>query len=145
MCLPLMRPILGTWPATQACALTGKRTSDLLVHRPVLSPLSCPSQVYLFIENGEEREKQREKHQYAKSAASRMSPTGNQTGNLLALERCPTYWVTAVRAQSSLWSHWSRYLIKVISVRRGHINVGTRGTAESEQHASLTQGPETHR
>ena len=23
---------LGTWPVTQACALTGNRTSDLLVH-----------------------------------------------------------------------------------------------------------------
>ena len=26
--LPLMRPLLGTWPATQACALTGNRTGD---------------------------------------------------------------------------------------------------------------------
>ena len=24
--LPLMRPLLGTWPATQVCALTGNRT-----------------------------------------------------------------------------------------------------------------------
>ena len=28
--LPLARPQLGTWPATQACALTGNQTSDLL-------------------------------------------------------------------------------------------------------------------
>ena len=27
--LPLTRPLLATWPATQACALTGNRTSDL--------------------------------------------------------------------------------------------------------------------
>ena len=26
-----MRPLLGTWPATQACALTGNRTGDTLV------------------------------------------------------------------------------------------------------------------
>ena len=32
--LPLMRPILRTWPATQACALTGNRTGDTLVHSP---------------------------------------------------------------------------------------------------------------
>ena len=29
--LPLERPLLGTWPATQACALTGNQTSDPLV------------------------------------------------------------------------------------------------------------------
>ena len=27
-------PLLGTWPATQACALTGNWTGDPLVHRP---------------------------------------------------------------------------------------------------------------
>ena len=27
--LPLAHPHLGTWPATQACALTGNGTSDL--------------------------------------------------------------------------------------------------------------------
>ena len=42
--LPLMRPLLGTWPATQACALTGNRTSDPLVHRRALNPLSHTSQ-----------------------------------------------------------------------------------------------------
>ena len=33
--LPLARPLLGTWPATQACALTGNRTHDLLVCSPL--------------------------------------------------------------------------------------------------------------
>ena len=42
--LPLARPQMGTWPATQACALTGNRTSDLLVHRPALNPLRHTSQ-----------------------------------------------------------------------------------------------------
>ena len=42
--LPLVRPLLGTWPATQACALTGNQTSNLSVHRPVLNPLSHTSQ-----------------------------------------------------------------------------------------------------
>ena len=29
--LPLMCPLLGTWPTTQACAPTGNRTGDPLV------------------------------------------------------------------------------------------------------------------
>ena len=37
-------PHLGTWPATQACALTGNWTSDPLALRPVLNPLSHTSQ-----------------------------------------------------------------------------------------------------
>ena len=31
---PLMHPLLGTWPTTQACAPTGDQISDPLVHRP---------------------------------------------------------------------------------------------------------------
>ena len=46
--LPLIRPLLGTWPATQACALTGNRTGDPLVHRLALNPLSHTSQGLLF-------------------------------------------------------------------------------------------------
>ena len=42
--LLLMPPTLGTWPAIQACALSGNPTSDPLVHRPVLNPLSYTSQ-----------------------------------------------------------------------------------------------------
>ena len=42
--LPLMHPLLGTWPATQACALTGNQTSDPLVHKPALNPLNHTSQ-----------------------------------------------------------------------------------------------------
>ena len=42
--LPLTCPQPGTRPATQACALTGNRTSDLSVHRLVLNPLSHTSQ-----------------------------------------------------------------------------------------------------
>ena len=42
--LPLEHPLLGTWPATQACALTGNRTGDPLVRRPVLNPLSYTGQ-----------------------------------------------------------------------------------------------------
>ena len=44
--LPLVRPLLG--PATQACALTGNRTSHPLVRRPVLSPRSRPSWAVLL-------------------------------------------------------------------------------------------------
>ena len=42
--LPFTQPILGTWPATQACVVTGNRTSNPLVLRPALNPLSHPSQ-----------------------------------------------------------------------------------------------------
>ena len=38
--LPLTRPLLGTWPATQACAPTGNGTSDPLVGKLALNPLS---------------------------------------------------------------------------------------------------------
>ena len=38
--LPLKRPLLGTWPATQACDLNGNQTSDLPIHRLALSLLS---------------------------------------------------------------------------------------------------------
>ena len=44
--LPLTQPLLGTWPAAQACALTGNWTSDPLVCRLVLNPLSHTSQSY---------------------------------------------------------------------------------------------------
>ena len=42
--LPLTCPLLGTWPTTQACALTGNRTGDPLVHGLVFNPLSHTSQ-----------------------------------------------------------------------------------------------------
>ena len=49
MCGCLSRaPSLGTWPATQACALTGNWTSDPLLLRPVLNPLSYTSQGYIL-------------------------------------------------------------------------------------------------
>ena len=44
--LPLPCPALGTWPETQACALTGNRTSDPLIRRQALNPLSETSQGY---------------------------------------------------------------------------------------------------
>ena len=37
--LPPPFPLLGTWPATQACVLTRNQTGDApLVHRPALNP-----------------------------------------------------------------------------------------------------------
>ena len=44
--LLLVRPLLGTWPTPQACALTGNRTGNPLVHRLALNPLSHTSQGY---------------------------------------------------------------------------------------------------
>ena len=42
--LPLAHPQLGTWPATQAWALTGNQTGNLSVPRPALNPLSHTSE-----------------------------------------------------------------------------------------------------
>ena len=42
--LPLMCPLLGTRPTTQACAPTGNLTHDPVVRRQVLNPLSLTSQ-----------------------------------------------------------------------------------------------------
>ena len=36
-------PLLGVWPTTQACALTGNQTGNTLVHRLVLNPLNHTS------------------------------------------------------------------------------------------------------
>ena len=36
----LVRPLLGTWPATQAYSLTGNGTGDPLVYRSVQNPLN---------------------------------------------------------------------------------------------------------
>ena len=44
MWLPLTSPLLGIWSATQACALTGNRTDDLVVCRTTPSPLSHTNQ-----------------------------------------------------------------------------------------------------
>ena len=50
--LSLVHPQLETWPATQACALTGNRTGDPLVHWLVQNSLSHTSQgsslIYFF-------------------------------------------------------------------------------------------------
>ena len=42
--LPLACPLLGTWPETQACALTGNQTGDLLVCKVMPNALSRTSQ-----------------------------------------------------------------------------------------------------
>ena len=42
MWVPLTHPILGTWPATQACALAGNQTGDPLVHSLRSAPVRFP-------------------------------------------------------------------------------------------------------
>ena len=60
--LPLARPKLGTWPTTQACALTGNQTGNaVLVCGTMANPLShnsqgvlnlfCSSVVFLIVLN----------------------------------------------------------------------------------------------
>ena len=46
MWLPLQHPLLGTWPTTHTCALTGNRTGHTLVYRLVFHLLSHTSQGY---------------------------------------------------------------------------------------------------
>ena len=66
--LPVMLPQPGTWPTTKACALTGNRTSDPLVCRLALNPLSQISQggllffIILFLEGGKGSEKEMERN-----------------------------------------------------------------------------------
>ena len=48
MWLPLTRPLLGTWPATQACALTGNLIFFLRFHRQVMPCSLCLSACDLF-------------------------------------------------------------------------------------------------
>ena len=48
--LPFAHPLLGTWPTTQVCALTGNWTSNPLVQMLAFNPLSHTSWVsYFFI------------------------------------------------------------------------------------------------
>ena len=47
--LPLMWPPLGTWPATQACALTGNRTGYPLVHSPHSVHWATPTRAGILI------------------------------------------------------------------------------------------------
>ena len=50
MCgLPLVHPPPGTWLATQACALTGNRTRDALIHRPAINALSHTARAQLCL------------------------------------------------------------------------------------------------
>ena len=51
MCLPLVYPLLGTWPATRACDLTGNLNGDPLVCSLALNPLSHTSQGKICIFN----------------------------------------------------------------------------------------------
>ena len=44
--LPLIYPLLDIWPTTQACALTGNRTGNPLLCRPMLNRLGYTSQGY---------------------------------------------------------------------------------------------------
>ena len=45
--LPLICPLLGTWPASQACVLSRNGTGGPLLHSPVVSPLSTPARADL--------------------------------------------------------------------------------------------------
>ena len=47
MWLPLMWPPLGTWPATQACGLTGNRTGGPLVRSPCSIHWATPARAKL--------------------------------------------------------------------------------------------------
>ena len=46
--LPLVRPLLGTWPTTQACALTGNQTCSPLVCSPLSHTFRAGSVFYIY-------------------------------------------------------------------------------------------------
>ena len=46
--LLLTCPLLGTWPATQACGLTGNQISDPLIHRLALNHWATPAGANIF-------------------------------------------------------------------------------------------------
>ena len=50
---PLTHPLLGTWPATQACALTGNQTRDPLDPKPAFTPTTPASTDYAIFLNEE--------------------------------------------------------------------------------------------
>ena len=92
-----MCPLLGFCPATQACALTGNQTSDILIHRPALSLLSHTSQgiqgnfilfylffkdfIYLLLKRGEGRESNINELEIHQSVASLTPPVRDLTYN----------------------------------------------------------------
>ena len=50
--LPLVSPQPGTFPSTQAWALTGNQTSDLFICGTTLSPMSHTSQARMTLDQG---------------------------------------------------------------------------------------------
>ena len=67
--LPLDCPLLGTWPSTQACALTGNLSRDLWctgqhsIHRAT----PARADFFIFRERGREEEREGEKHRLVAS------------------------------------------------------------------------------
>ena len=87
--LPLTWPPLGTWPATQACAMIGNRTATLWftahaqsteLHCPGLDSLFKKKKIlFISIQRGREGETEGEKHRYV--VASHIPPTGDLAHN----------------------------------------------------------------
>ena len=107
----LCAPQLGTWPATQACALTENWTSDPLVCRLALNLWATPARAFskifiLFIFREREREEEREgeKHRCVRetdwlclaclhlgiTATQACALTGNWTSDLLVHRMTPS-------------------------------------------------------
>ena len=85
MWLPLAHPELGTWPATQACALAGNQTSDPLVHRLALNQLSHTIQGFFPPIAFKERKGEREKHRCERSI-DWLPPVSARAGDLTCTE-----------------------------------------------------------
>ena len=127
--LPLTHSLLGTWPATQACALTGNWTGDPLVRRLVFNLLSHTNQdwffflrFYLFLEEGEWREKERETNINVWlppmwpplgtwPAIQACALTRNWTGDPLVRSPCSIHWVIPGRAASSLFIYSLSFIL----------------------------------
>ena len=87
--LPLTQPLLGTWPATQACALTRNRTGNVSVRRPVLNALSHTSQgCPFFLNKCIELQKALDRRElWAGVSTTRAPPTIRRTGSVESWRR----------------------------------------------------------
>ena len=113
--LPLTHPPMGTWPAAQACALTGNPTIDPFVLRPAFNSLSHRALVFIFTYDFREREGERDRnidlffHPFLLSLVdSWCALTGDQTHNLGVLGQRSNQLSHPVRAPHSFIFNWGK-------------------------------------
>ena len=118
-CLSLACLQLGTWPTTQACALTGNRTGDLLVYRmtpihwatPVryaFTDLKLSNNTTIFFLNG--MWFLSHSPDYRENWSERWAQDTNMAGVQHHLRMCPSSWFSAGWTQWE-WCHFIRNVV----------------------------------